>query len=130
MTEININVTEKTLAKPVTTPASLELPAITWRGVFKDYRDMVASTTEAADAFHFATFLQVFGCTIGRRLFVDHAMKMYPNFYTCVVGRSGLTRKDTAAARGRTVLDMLHAYSEDETSPPFKVVRGIRSYEG
>lgn len=124
-----ITITEKTLAKPTTT-VSLELPAIAWRGLFKDYRDMVASTTEAADAFHYATFLQVFGCTIGRRLFVYHATRLYPNFFNCLVGRSGLTRKDTTWARGRVVLDALHAYSEDDPSPPFKTLRGIRSYEG
>lgn len=125
-----INIIEKTLSKPVTTPASLELPAIAWRGLFKDYRDMVAPTTEAADAFHYATFLQVFGCTIGRRLHVYHAGSQYPNFYACLVGRSGLTRKDTTWSRGEAVLNDLHAYSEDDPSPPFKAVRGLRSYEG
>ena len=125
-----ITITEKALVKPVTTPTSLELPAIAWRGLFKDYRDMVANTTEAADAFHYATFLQVFGCTIGRRLSVYHATKLYPNFYNCLVGRSGLTRKDTTWSRGRVVLGALHAHSEDDPSPSFKTVRGIRSYEG
>jgi len=38
------------------TPAILELPASAWQGIFKDYRDLVAETTEAADAFHYATF--------------------------------------------------------------------------
>ncbi len=56
-----ITIIEKTLSKPITTQLSLELPAIAWRGLFKDYRDMVADTTEAADAFHYATFLQVLG---------------------------------------------------------------------
>lgn len=125
-----IIITEKTLSKPVTTPANLELPPIAWRGLFKDYRDLVAGTTEAADAFHYATFLQVFGSTIGRRLFVYHATRLYPNFYTCLVGRSGLTRKDTTWSRGRAVLDRLNSYTENDPNPPFKVVRGIRSYEG
>ncbi len=125
-----IIITEKTLPKPVLVPTSLELPAVAWRGLFQDYRDMVAPTTEAADAFHYATFLQVFGCTIGRRLHVYHAGRQYPNFYTCLVGRSGLTRKDTTWSRGESVLNDLHAYSEDDPSPPFKALRGIRSVEG
>ncbi len=128
-----IMITEKTASKPSkpnTSPADLQLPAIAWQGLFKDYRDMVAPTTEAADAFHYATFLQVFGCTIGRRLFVYHATQLYPNFYNCLVGRSGLTRKDTTWSRGRSVLDMLHACSKDDSSSPFKILRGIRSYEG
>lgn len=123
-----IKITEKTLAKPEL--ISLELPAIAWRGLFKDYRDMVASTTEASDNFHYAAFLQVFGCTIGRRLHVYHAGRQYPNFYVCLVGRSGLTRKDTTWSRAETVLNDLHAYSEDGPSPSFKAVRGLRSYEG
>ncbi|MFC2033709.1 hypothetical protein ACFLUB_04265 [Chloroflexota bacterium] len=124
-----ITITERALAKPAT-PASLELPAIAWRGLFRDYQDMVAPTTEAADAFHYAAFLQVFGCTIGRRLHVYHAGRQFPNFYTCMVGRSGLTRKDTTWSRGEAVLNDLHVYSEDDPSPPFKAVRGLRSAEG
>jgi hypothetical protein len=125
-----IVITEKTLAKPPDTPANLELPAIAWRGLFEDYRDMVAPTTEASDAFHFAAFLQVFGCAIGRRLHVYHAGRQFPNFYICLVGRSGLTRKDTTWSRAEDVLNNLHARSEEELSPSFKAVRGLRSYEG
>ncbi len=125
-----ITITEKALAKSVTTPVNLELPAIAWRGLFKDYHDLVAPTTEAADAFHFAAFLQVFGSTMGRRVHVYHAGRQFPNFYTCLVGRSGLTRKDTTWSRAEDVLNDLHAYSEDDPSPPFKTVRGLRSYEG
>lgn len=125
-----IRITEKMLPKSVTTPTILELPTIAWRGLFKDYRDMVASTTEAADAFHYAAFLQVFGCTMGRRLHVYHAGRQFPNLYTCLVGQTGLTRKDTTWSRAEDVLNDLHVYSEDDPSPPFKAVRGLRSYEG
>lgn len=127
---LEIKITEKALTKPMNTLANPQIPAIAWRGLFKDYQDMVAATTEAADAFHYAAFLQVFGCTIGRRLHVYHAGKQFPNFYACLVGRSGLTRKDTTWSRAEAVLNALHAYSEDNPSPPFKAVRGIRSYEG
>jgi len=125
-----IIITEKTLAKPAATPASLELPAIAWRGLFKDYLDMVAPTTEATDAFHYAAFLQVFGCTLGRRLHVYHAGRQFPNFYTCLIGRSGASRKDTSFKPGRDMLERLHAFSCLEGNPPFKITWGIRSYEG
>jgi len=124
-----IIITEK-VGKQVGTPSNMEIPEVAWRGLFADYRDMVGQTTEAADAFHYATFLQILGCTIGRRLHVYHAGKQFPNFYTCLVGRSGLTRKDTTWSRGEGILNDLHVYSEDELSPPFKSVRGLRSYEG
>ena len=126
----NITITEKTSAKATVSPANLEFPFIAWRGLFAVYWSLVKDTTEAADAFHFAAFLQVMGCTLGRRLHVYHAGRQFPNFYTCLVGRSGLTRKDTTTSRGRAVLDALHAYPDDEKDPSFKVVRGIRSYEG
>lgn len=128
MTQIVI--TEKTGPMPATAPVNLEIPAIAWRSLFADYRNLVAGTAEAADAFHFATFLQVFGCVLGRRLHVYHATRLYPNFYNCLVGRSGLTRKDTTWSRGKAILDMLHESPEDDTDPLFKIVRGIRSYEG
>lgn len=110
--------------------AHQNIPVIAWRGSFKDYLDLVAPTTEAADAFHFAAFLQVYGCTLGRRLHVYHAGRQYPNFYCCIVGRSGLTRKDTTWSRAESVLNDLHEYPDDEQNPQFKAVRGLRSVEG
>ncbi|MFC1947964.1 hypothetical protein ACFLXY_08615 [Chloroflexota bacterium] len=109
----------------------IEIPSIAWRGLFNDYRLLVSETTEAADAFHYATFIQVLGCTIGRRLFVYHATKLYPNFYVCLVGKSGLTRKDTSWSRGNELLGRLHNEEDIEgISPQFRLVKGIRSYEG
>jgi len=119
-------------------PTVLELPPIAWQGLFADYLDLVSGTTEAADAFHYATFCQILGCTLGRRLHVYHATTLYPNFYICLVGRSGLTRKDTCWARANGILLRLHAKDEkyitpagdEEENPPFRIVRGMRSYEG
>ena len=111
--------------------ADLKIPDIAWQGLFLDYLDLVSGTTEAADAFHYATFLQVLGCTLGRRLYIYHAGKLFPNFFTCLVGRSGLTRKSTCISQGRGLLDSLHENRDNtETNPPFRVVKGIRSYEG
>jgi hypothetical protein len=127
MTEITI--IEKRLNAP-TMPAEMEIPENAWRGLFYDYRNMIAPTTEASDSFHYASFLQVFGCTLGRLLHVYHAGKQFPNFYTCLVGRSGLTRKDTTWSRAEGILNDLHDYDENNLSLLFKAIRGIRSYEG
>ena len=107
-----------------------ELPSIAWQGLFTDYRDLVAETTEATDAFHYATFCQVLGCTIARRLHVYHATMLYPNFFICLVGKTGLTRKDTCWIRASRLLSRLHTEPEGEERPPFRIIRGIRSYEG
>lgn len=110
----------------------LEIPETAWRGIFKEYRLLVGETTEAADVFHFATMVQVLGCTIGRALHVYHATRLFPNFFICLVGKSGLTRKDTCWSRGGDLLSRLFVEKEngDNTSPEFRIVKGLRSYEG
>lgn len=110
--------------------SGLNIPEIAWRGHFADYRDLVKDTTEASDNFHFAVFLQIMGCTLGRRLRVYHANWLYPNFYTCLVGISGATRKDTCANRGRDILERLNKEEAEGESPTFRMISGIRSPEG
>jgi hypothetical protein len=110
---------------PAVMPA---FPEDAWQGLFAAYRDLVAETTEACDAFHYGTFCQIIGCTLSRRLHIYHATKLYPNFYITLIGKSGLTRKDTCMSRARDLLDRLHESQSEQ--PPFRLVRGIRSYEG
>lgn len=52
----------------------LDLPDSVWRGVFRDYRDALARTTEAADAFHLFTFLAC-GGTCGRSFTPDGRLR-------------------------------------------------------
>ncbi len=107
-----------------------ELPDDAWRGIFADYRALVGPTTEAPDEFHFAVCTQVLGCTIARGLHVFHAGRQYPNLFIAIIGRSGLSRKDTSMGRGNDVLQLLHTESEDDERPTFRIVTGIRSVEG
>lgn len=116
-------------------PAAAKIPEIpkdAWYGLFSDYRDIMGPTTEASDAFHYAVFCQVLGCTIGRSLRVYHAGDIYPNFYIALVGRSGLSRKSISAGRGIDILNSLHHQEDDDTGakPDFRIVTGIRSVEG
>lgn len=120
---------ESEAEEPEDAEATPRLPELAWRGLFADCRELVGPTTEAADEYHFATFCQVLGCTLARRVHVYHAGRIYPNFYVCLVGRSGMTRKDTCWNRARGILSSLHAEQGDE-NPVFRMVRGIRSYEG
>lgn len=106
-----------------------QLPEDVWQGLFPSYRTAVAHTTEAADVFHFGCFAQVIGCTLGRRLHVYHARRLYPNFNVALVGRSGVTRKDTAWSKGRPLLEHLHA-DVDPENPVFQIIPGIGSAEG
>lgn len=106
-----------------------QLPEDVWSGLFSDYRATVAQTTEAADVFHFGCFAQVMGATLARRLHVYHARRLYPNFNVALVGRTAVSRKDTAWSRARPLLDRLHT-DLDAENPVFQIIPGIGSAEG
>ncbi len=108
---------------------NLELDESVWYGLFKEYRELVAETTEAPDVYHFFCFAQVLGNTLVRRIYVNQARILYPNFYTCLVGPTGIGRKDTAWHRGNTLLLRLHA-NEDNDNPKWQILPGIGSAEG
>ena len=108
-------------------------PETPWQGLFSDYRSLVGGTTEAPDVYHFWVFVLLFGATLGRRLYVKHATPLFSNFFICLVGRSGLARKDTSWGRGEDLLEELH-FDPQETppdeEPKFQLLPGIGSAEG
>jgi len=106
-----------------------KLPEGVWQGLFADYRDLVAETTEAPNTYHYACFAQVLGATLARRLYVYHARRLFPNFYICLVGKTAVSRKDTAWYRARRFLDDLHT-EENPENPQFQIIPGIGSAEG
>ena len=48
-----------------------------------------------AYSYAYATFLTISGHVIGRRIWTERRVKLYPNFYTCLVGASAANRKST-----------------------------------
>ena len=106
-----------------------ELPEEVWQGLYGDYRDLVAGTTEAPDNYHYACFAVALGATLGRRIHVYHARRLFPNFYICLVGRTAITRKDTARYRAQRLLNDLHS-EENLENPQFQILPGIGSAEG
>jgi hypothetical protein len=79
----------------ITPVPNLVLPDPVWRGAFKDYRTAMKDATEAPDAYHFSTLLVRAGAALGRRIWFDYGMRLYPNFYCVNFGPSG-DRKTTA----------------------------------
>jgi len=106
-----------------------ELPEEVWQGLYGDYRDLVAGTTEAPDNYHYVCFAQTLGATLARRIHVYHARRLFPNFYSCLVGRTAITRKDTARYRAQRLLIDLHS-EENQENPQFQILPGIGSAEG
>lgn len=110
-------------------PPMPKLPEDCWQGLFRDYRDLVAGTTEAPDNYHYICFAQTLGATLARRTHVYHARRLFPNFYICLVGRTAITRKDTARYRAQRLLNDLHS-EENPENPQFQILPGIGSAEG
>ncbi|GEM_PF-1131772 len=100
----------------------LELPDSVWRGVVRDYRDMLARTTEAADSFHLFTFLACAGSVIGRRAFIRYGLSLHGNLYVCIVGPTAEGRKTTSLRHAERAIR--------EVDPSWRVLRGLSSAEG
>lgn len=76
-------------------------PESCFRGWVGEYRDAVAHTTEAGDAFHLATALTVIGGFMGRRAWCLYGgQRTYPSLFSVLVGSAGGSRKDSAVKRG------------------------------
>lgn len=80
------------------------LPETVWRGTFADYRALMSPTTEASDAYHFACFFAIVGALLGRSVFMYYGGRMYPNFFTVIEGRTGISRKSTALSQATDTL--------------------------
>lgn len=113
--------------------APTQVPNAAVVGWFRDYLDLVEPTTESPDAFHLAASVSLIGACIGKRVGLFHSSdKLYPNFYTLLIGPSGRSRKDTAIRR---MLELFYARPPRNepliaTAVPFQVVRDISSSEG
>lgn len=97
-----------------------KLPAFpkgAWRGLFADYRSAMARATEASDVFHFGSLWARAAVVLGRRVWFQYGMQLFPNVYVVCFGPTG-DRKSTATRRAA------------ELGGPFKIVRGGGSGEG
>jgi hypothetical protein len=81
-----------------------EFPEEAFTVLFKSYRDLVEPCTEAPAAYHWVTFLTMTGLLLGRKLSISHSLPLYPNFYSLLIGTTGLNRKSTALNFGRREL--------------------------
>lgn len=90
--------------------------------VFKPYVAAFQGKTEVPTAFHFAILKTVIGSSLGRRVYLDGVKPIYPNFYTVVIGETGLARKSTALRIGEDLLG--------SADPAVFVLRALATPEG
>jgi len=100
-------VTEPIDESEIDTTPSISIPVLpetVWRGTFADYRALMSPTTEASDAYHFAGFFAIVGALLGRSVFMYYGGRIYPNFFTVIEGRTGISRKSTALSQATETL--------------------------
>ena len=73
-------------------------------GVFGDYVDAYRGCTEVSPSLLFGTLKTIIGSTLGRRVSLDGTTPLYPNFYSVVVGHTGLARKSTALSLAENII--------------------------
>ena len=103
--------------------AAIEFPAEAFTGLFKRYVDLVGPCTEAPAVYHWVTFLTMSGLLFGRNVSIAHPLPLYPNFYSLLIGTTGLNRKSTALSFARREL-------LNKTQNDIKVITGALSSEG
>jgi hypothetical protein len=77
-----------------------DFPEEAFTGLFKSYLDLVGPCTEAPSSYHWVTCLTMTGLLLGRSVFIRSPFPLYPNFYSLLIGPTGLNRKSTAMTFG------------------------------
>ena len=90
--------------------------------VFKPYAAAFRGKTEVPLAFHFAVLKTVIGSSLGRKVYLDATHPIYPNFYTVIVGETGIARKSTALRIGEKLLA--------DADRAVRILRGLSTPEG
>jgi len=72
-----------------------KIPDDAWIPAAEIYRKALASSTEGSDSWHFICFYTVVGALLGRTVFTRMGRRIYPNFFTVLVGLVGGDGKDT-----------------------------------
>lgn len=94
-------------------------PEAAWRGVFDEYRQAMAGTSEADDSVHFAAFWAMAAARLRRRVWTHYAFPHFANVFLVNLGPTGDGK--TSAMR-----QAVRAFSTDA----LKLLRGVGSAEG
>lgn len=80
---------------PSSNLSATPFPGAAWRGLFGQWRDVVAPCTEASLESLWGAFLVAAGLMLGRNAWKESPRRLYPNFYLLLLGQTGDSRKST-----------------------------------
>ena len=101
---------------------AVAFPEAAWRGLFGQWRDVVAPCTEAPLENLWGAFLVAVGLMLGRNVWKESPRPLYPNFYMLLLGQTGDSRKSTVLWLAG---ELLRHIGED-----IEILTGIVSTEG
>jgi hypothetical protein len=107
-------------------------PPEAFYGLSGEYCTLMSPCTEAPRQFHFISWMVYGGISAGRRAYVYHVRKHYPNLMAVIVGDSGSARKDTAVnfAEDTFLLQETSGGLGDTPSLPFNISSDLSTAEG
>lgn len=108
-------------------------PSAAWRGLFARYRDLVAPTTEAAEALLFGAFMCALSFLVGRSVTLPWGSgRMPPVLHAVVLGTSAKGRKSTALDDAVDIVaePLMPKAAQDGEPDPAQVITGLGSGEG
>ena len=113
---------------PTTKPAeplvkNVVFPESAYRSAFDLYRRGTHGINEVCPEYNFGSLVTTIGASLGRSVYLGFGdTKIYPNFFTLLIGRSALARKTTAQRQAISVLR--------DADSNVEVVDGIATAEG
>ena len=92
------------------------------RGIFDVYITSMRGRNEICPSYHFGVLKTIIGASLGRSGYIYGARPLYPNFYSCLIGMTGISRKTTALFLGQDVLS--------QSDPTVIHLNGLATAEG
>lgn len=74
---------------------NIAFPPELFQGPFAEYRDAWDGAAPFSDAFLFASYKHMVSAVLGKSVYIESGMRVYPNHYTCLIGTTGDANKST-----------------------------------
>lgn len=86
-----------------------DMPDACFPPLIKAYVELFRPCTEAAFEYHAAGFVVAMGAVLGRSVWFNQGIPIFPNVYACLIGDSGRSRKSTAASFALSMVQRIDA---------------------
>lgn len=100
-------VEEKETQQPSKPNSLKRLPESAWVWPYDEWRDIVGPCSDAPDEYHWGIMRAVLGLAVGRKLYIRHPKRLFPNCYMLLIGPARRNRKSTCLGFGLDLLQKM-----------------------